>query len=130
MTDKISLTILKAKECLDDAAAMINMKRTNAAISRSYYAMFHSAQAVLLTENVIAFTHQGVNVQFNKYFIKKGIFEKEITTAYNKILDQRFKSDYEIGFNANTEDAAFAYEQALNFYNTIKHFLITNKFIV
>ena len=87
MTDKTSLTINKAKECLDDANAMLEKDRSNAAVSRSYYAMFHSAQAVLLSENIIAFTHQGVNVQFNKHFIKEGKFDKQLTTAYNKILD-------------------------------------------
>ena len=130
MIEKILLTINKAKDCLDDATAMIEKLRSNAAVSRSYYAMFHSAQAVLLSENIVAFTHQGVNVQFNKYFIKTGKFDKELTTAYNKILDQRLKSDYEIGFKSNIEDAGYAYSQALNFYNTLKDYLIKNNIIV
>jgi len=72
MNENVTIFLEKAFECLTDAEALIEKNRYTAAVSRSYYAMFHAAQAALLSEDIEAYTHMGVNVQFQKTFIKTG----------------------------------------------------------
>lgn len=85
--------------------------------------MFHAAQAAMLFVGVEAFTHQGVNVQFNKHFIKSGIFEKGVGKMYSRILDKRLKSDYEIGFNATGEEAKVILNEARDFLEVITSYI-------
>ncbi len=123
MKEEVKLTLTAAYECLLDAEAMLNLNRYKAAVSRSYYAMYHSAKAALLSVNVETRTHQGVNMQFGKAFVKTGIFDKSLTRTFSKMLDTRQKTDYEIGFNATDDDAKYAYSEALNFYSIISTYL-------
>jgi uncharacterized protein (UPF0332 family) len=88
--------------------------------------MFHAAQAALLSEEVEAYTHTGVNVQFQKTFVKTGKFPILSGKTFSKILDQRLKSDYEIGFKASPEDARHTFEDASDFVRRIQEFLYGN----
>jgi uncharacterized protein (UPF0332 family) len=88
--------------------------------------MFHAAQAALLSEKIEAYTHQGVNVQFQKTFIKTGKFPILTGKTFSKILDQRLKSDYEIGFKASQSDAEHTFQEATGFVSAIRDFLTSN----
>jgi len=89
MNDEVILTLAASLECLKDAEVLINQRRYKAAVSRSYYAMFHAAKAALLTKNISTYTHQGINVQFGKQFIVPGIFDKSVFRTFSKMLDIR-----------------------------------------
>lgn len=47
-------------------------------VSRSCYAMFHAAQAALLTRDIDAASHRGVISTFGETFIKEGPLEPEL----------------------------------------------------
>jgi len=66
MNENVTIFLEKAFECLADAKALLEKDRFTAAVSRSYYAMFHAAQAALISQEIEAHTHMGVNVQFQK----------------------------------------------------------------
>ena len=85
--------------------------------------MFHTAKAVLQNINVETFTHQGVNTQFAKHFIKTEIFDKIVFKTFSKMLDKRLKADYEVGFKADEDEAKYAFSEATNFYKTIIEYL-------
>lgn len=123
MNEETKLTLNEANECLKDARIMAERQRWKAAVSRAYYAMFHAAKAALLYINESAFTHQGVNIQFSKHFVRAGIFDKSLVKTFSKMLDARQKADYEIGFKANESDAKYAISEAENFYNEIENYL-------
>ncbi len=124
MNENVTVYLDKAFECLADANALLEKSRYTASVSRSYYAMFHAAQAALLTEEIEAYTHTGVNVQFQKTFIKTGKFPVLFGKTFSKILDQRLKSDYEIGFKASPDDAKHTFEEASGFVTSIRNFLM------
>ena len=125
MNENVTVFLDKAFECLADANALLEKSRYTASVSRSYYAMFHAAQAALLSEEIDAYTHTGVNVQFQKTFIKTGKFPVIFGKTFSKILDQWLKSDYEIGFKASPDDAKHTFEEASGFVTSIQNFLIS-----
>jgi uncharacterized protein (UPF0332 family) len=50
----------KAKEKLQTAQDLLDEGANDDAVSRAYYAAFHAATAVLLTEGLTADTHRGL----------------------------------------------------------------------
>jgi len=123
MNELVNKTLVEAFECLLDADSLLKAQRWKAAVSRSYYAMFHTAHSALLSIGNEAYTHQGVHNQFSKHFIKTGILDKSLAYSFSKILDDRLTGDYEIGFKATEEDANYAYNEASKFHSTISNYL-------
>jgi uncharacterized protein (UPF0332 family) len=123
MNENVPVFLVKAYDCLADATVLLEKDRFTASVSRSYYGMFHAAQAALLSINIEAYTHAGVNVQFQKAFVRTGKFPVSFGKTFSKILDQRLKSDYEIGFMASAEDAKHTLNEATHFVDEIRKFL-------
>jgi uncharacterized protein (UPF0332 family) len=123
MNDEVTQTIIEARECLRDSQIMLKEERWKAAVSRAYYAMYHAAKAALVAIGENAFTHQGVNIQFSKHFIKTGIFNKSLIKTFSKMLDTRQKADYEVGFQADLSDAMNAVDEATRFYQENSNYL-------
>lgn len=58
-------------------------------ISHSYYAIFYSAKAILLTKNIKTIgpnVHKKTLNSFKKYFVDSGILDKELYKIYNDIV--------------------------------------------
>lgn len=70
MNENIKLLIKKSEEFLNDAYVLLQNNGYSSVVSRSYYSMFHAAQAMLLTENIVAHTHKGVILNFSNIFVK------------------------------------------------------------
>ncbi len=123
MEEIVINTLSASCECLQEAEFMLNARFYKATVSRSYYSMFHTAKAALLSIGNEAYSHQGVRSQFSKHFVKAGIFDVSLSRAFNKILEDRILSDYEVGFKATKEDAEYAFNEAKSFYEIIKNHL-------
>jgi len=78
MNENIATYLEKADDDILDVQALLEKGRYTSAVSRSYYAMFHAVQAVLLSRQIEAYTHSGVSIQFQKAFIKTDIFSIEL----------------------------------------------------
>lgn len=57
----VSLSDIVAKMvgCLDDARELLELRRAESVLNRSYYALFHGVQALLFTINLPAKSHRG-----------------------------------------------------------------------
>lgn len=88
--------IAKAKEKLHAADTLLKSGVHEDAVSRAYYTAFHAAQAVLLTEGLVAATHQGVVNLFGLHFVKSKRFNKKFGRFLTNLKDDRENSDYEI----------------------------------
>lgn len=98
-----SINYLKASKLL------IDQNFQDSAISRIYYAMFYSVQAVLLEQGVIANTHKGTITKFHELFIKSKIFDKEIALILSEGFDKRGVADDDVAFYISREDAEGLY---------------------
>jgi uncharacterized protein (UPF0332 family) len=92
---RIRQLLTLAQDELDTANLLWQNDRCRACISRSYYAMYHAAQAILATQNLTTKTHRGVIQLFGQYFIKTDKLPIELARAISDAYDLRQLSDYE-----------------------------------
>ena len=90
---------------LRSAEILLKERDYESSVSRAYYAMFYSAQAVLLTKNLSFSSHKGVISSFGEHFIKTGIFQKEMGRELNRAFEKRQIGDYEYKFVISKEEA-------------------------
>lgn len=69
------------------------------ATSRSYYACFYAASALLLTKDITRSKHSAVLAAFRQYFVKEGEIEAEYSDILGEAFDLRQVADYDmVGF--------------------------------
>jgi len=122
--DTIKSALKKASEKLVTAQIDINNARYDDSVSRAYYGVFHAISAVLLTKGLHYSSHSQLIGNFNKEFVKTGIF----TSGYTKILYQLFegrqRGDYDFESNIAKEEAETYLKDAKNLFNECKKYLI------
>lgn len=93
------------------------------AVSRFYYAVFHAAQAVLLTEGLQTDTHRGLITLFGLHFIKTGKIEPHYGRLLSNLKDDRETGDYEAVSFIDQETAENALKEADSFVKRMKDYL-------
>ncbi len=97
--------IKRAARYLKSAKILLEEKDYESSVSRTYYAMFYSAQALLLTKGLSFSSHKGVISAFGEHFVKTGIFSKEMGRELNRAFEKRQLGDYEHTFVISKEEA-------------------------
>jgi len=123
---QIQALIEKAHRYLRSADLLIRDGDYDSAVSRSYYAMFYSAEAVLLKKKMTFSSHKAVISAFGRYFVKTGIFDKRMGRDLNIIFGDRQLGDYESNFSISEDNALHALETAQGFVDQITAWLKTN----
>ena len=86
----------KARAKLEVARELLYNKHFDDAASRAYYAAFHAAQALLLTEGQKPDTHNGLITLFGLLFVRSGKLDRKIGKILAKLKDDdRETGDYE-----------------------------------
>lgn len=104
MTEIPSL-IQRAEKYLRSAELLLGGEDYESSVSRAYYAMFYSAEALLLTEKRAFPSHAGVISAFGKHFVKTGIMPREMGREFNRAFEKRQLGDYEYTFVIRREEA-------------------------
>jgi uncharacterized protein (UPF0332 family) len=84
----------QADESLQAASILMEKKLLRPSINRSYYAMYYAVLALLAIEKKETSKHSGVISLFDKEFVKKGTFPKELSRWLHAAFDLRQRSDY------------------------------------
>lgn len=124
MKEKIKALIKRADDSLESAKLLVNNGFNDVSVSRSYYAMFYAAEAVLLTKNLKFSSHKGVISLFGQYFIKTDIFPAELSRDLSKAFDERLAVDYSFKSEITQEIAENAINRGENFIERIKEYLL------
>ena len=95
---EIKSLMKRAEKYLRSAKMLLEEGDYESSVSRTYYAMFYSAQAILLTKNVSFSSHKGVISAFGEHFIKTDILPKEMGRELNRAFEKRQIGDYEYTF--------------------------------
>lgn len=105
----------KAEKKLEVAGKLFNSGDYDDAVSRAYYAAFHTAQALFLSEGETAESHKGVVTLFGLLFVKTGKFGKNLGKYLANLKDDRESGDYEIFSYIDRETAETAVNEAREF---------------
>ncbi|OYD16584.1 hypothetical protein CH333_03105 [candidate division WOR-3 bacterium JGI_Cruoil_03_44_89] len=83
-----------SKEKLESARILIRNKKYKDSVSRSYYAMFSAARALLATQGLNSIKHSGIISLFNHHFVKEKIVDLSCGKVLASAKDAREESDY------------------------------------
>jgi len=95
LNKQLSLMIQKAHRSLEGGKVLLREEDCGAVSSKSYYAVFHMLQAVLLTKELSFSKHLAVINAFSNQFIKTGIFPREFSKEIKRLKKNREVGDYE-----------------------------------
>jgi uncharacterized protein (UPF0332 family) len=123
---EINALIQKAKRYLKSAELLLKDGDPESSVSRTYYAMFYAAEAVLLTKSLSFSSHKGVISAFGEHFVKTEIFPREMGRELNRAFEKRQISDYEYTFVISEDEAEQMLQSGKEFVNTIASLLDTN----
>jgi hypothetical protein len=91
-------------------------------IVSSYYAIYHSAKALLLLKGVNPKTHEGVERMFGLYYIKTEDFDIKIGKALGRLMKMREEADLYPEIPFTEEEALGAIGMAKGFVKKAKSF--------
>jgi uncharacterized protein len=94
LADLIKYRLEKSKYTLQDAKVLFEKASLSSVVNRIYYAMFYAVSGLLLSANLSSSKHSGIRSLFNKEFVNKGLFDKELGKFYSKIFEERQEGDY------------------------------------
>jgi len=96
MTQQIQGLLQKAQSSIQAAKLLYRENYYDFAASRGYYAMFYTAEALLLNKGLSFSSHSAVLAAFGREFIKPGIVAAKFHRYLLDAEDLRHTSDYDI----------------------------------
>ena len=127
MTDQIVAYLReemkKAEHSLKAAQKLIEENLLDDAISRAYYAVFHSARAALKAKGIETKTHQGLISQFALHLVKPGLLEEEYGDILRQEKEDRETGEYESFASFSLEEAEKLTKDAEKFLIRVQNFL-------
>ncbi|MCK4476288.1 MAG: HEPN domain-containing protein [Methanophagales archaeon] len=120
---EVESLIKRAMKYLKSARILLEDGDCESSVSRAYYAMFYSAEAMLLTKGLSFSSHRGVISAFGEHFIKTGIFPKEMGKELNRAFEKRQLGDYEYTFVILGDEAKEILENGEKFVEKIAQYL-------
>ena len=103
--DLSNYRITEADDSLKVASHCLKEGLYKDSINRSYYAAFYVVKAVLALSTVDFKRHKDVMGYFNKEYVAKGVFPREIGRKLGTLQRVREKSDYDDFYIASREKA-------------------------
>ena len=101
-----------ADDALKVAEAALGLGIKRDAMSRTYYAAFHAARALLLLEGLEPKTHAGVLRMLSEHLIRSGKLEARFGMALTRVQAYRQAADYSYSFDGSSEDVAHEIAEA------------------
>ena len=96
--------LAQAIDDLESADILLGADKYRAANNRAYYAVFHAIDAVLSMEPVAFKKHKDVIAYFNKNYVNKDVFSRDMGRKISKLEIIRHKSDYDDFYIASKLD--------------------------
>ncbi|PIP77481.1 MAG: HEPN domain-containing protein [Ignavibacteria bacterium CG22_combo_CG10-13_8_21_14_all_37_15] len=119
----VKYRIEKAADELELAQYCIEVHKFSKSLNCSYYAIFHSARALLAIENLDFKKHSGVISHFIKAYINTTIFDNELGVIIRTAERERNKGDYQDFYVVSKDEAITQFNSAEMFFNKIKTYL-------
>ncbi|MDO4343800.1 MAG: HEPN domain-containing protein [Eubacteriales bacterium] len=120
--DLSNYRLQEADDSLEVAKFCYEKGKFKDSINRSYYAAFYAIKAILAMEAVDFKRHKDVMAYFNKEYVAKELFAKDLGRRIGKLQQLREKSDYSDFFIASKEQAEEQYKTADEVIKAVKEY--------
>jgi uncharacterized protein (UPF0332 family) len=118
--DEITSNLERADTNLQVARELLEKGYYDVSASRSYYAAFYAASALLLNKGIDTSKHSGVIALVHQHFVKSDKLSKEQGRNLNWLFELRSVGDYGVSLHVGTDDARRAVSVAELFLNAVK----------
>jgi uncharacterized protein (UPF0332 family) len=118
--DLVKYRLNNSKEKLGSAKLLLENDKFKDSISRSYYAMYTAARALLATKHLDSSKHSGVISLFNQHFVKIGVVARDLGRILMKGKDLRQDGDYKDFVETSMKEAQDQYSDAKKFIDQIE----------
>lgn len=112
-----------SQHAMKAAEVLLKEDLPDQAVSRIYYAAFHAAKALLLTQGLEAKTHQGLGRLFSLHFIKTGIIDTKFSRILSETQKDREDADYFSEYVFTKESVTERFEEIKEFLKVVQKFL-------
>ena len=117
----------RAFESIEEAGILFENNHTNTYVNRLYYACFYAVNALLLFKGLSSSKYSGIRSLFHQNYIKSGIIKADLGKLYDRLYDNRQKSDYADMIRFNKEEVSEWISETKEFVNEIQKLI--NNFI-
>ena len=121
--DEIQANLNRSDAALNAAQVLLESQLFDDAASRTYYAVFYAASALLLSKSLKFNSHSGVLRAISLNFIKTGQLDQRVGKDLNWLAELRQVGDYGETKHVNQELAEQALSFATQFVTQIKTLL-------
>jgi len=119
----IEYRLKEAEESIKEARVLQREGMSNRAVmNRLYYAMFYAVLALLQEKQLGTSKHTGAISLFDREFVKKGIFDKELSKTLHRAFELRQKGDYMEEVEVTDEDIDEMFPRVIDFVEKIKEY--------
>jgi uncharacterized protein (UPF0332 family) len=92
-------------------------------LSKTYFAMFYAASALLCTDGISVSKHSAVVALVGERFAKPGRIDRKLHRMLIDMLDERHVADYRIEIEVKQEEAEQGLRTAREFVEAIREYL-------
>ena len=115
MIEETGQLLDKADRAITAAETLLRAGSTDFAAGRAYYAMFFTAEALLLEKGLSYSKHSAVHASFGKIFAKERIIDKKFHRWLLDAFDQRIIGDYGVEAIITRQDVEVMIDHAREF---------------
>ena len=116
----VSYRLESAREKLSAARDLLAKGHYKDSVSRSYYAIFTAARALLAVKQLDSAKHSGVIALFNQHFVKSGTVRKETSKWLERRKLYRKQADYGDFYIVSLQEAEAQIQSAREFIDEIE----------
>lgn len=125
LLELIKYRLKEAEDSIKEAEVLLREGMSmRAVMNRLYYAMFYAVLALLQEKEMGTSKHAGAISLFDKEFIKKGVFDNELSKTLHRAFELRQKGDYMEQAEVTKSDVDEMLPKTKNFVNKIKAHLL------
>lgn len=122
-SEEIQANLERANSSLEAARTLLVANFPNDAASRAYYAAFHAASALLLSNDLSFGSHTGVLRAFSLNFVKPAVVDKQYGRDLYWLAELRQIADYGELQNVSSAEATQAIATADRFIVKVRQLL-------
>ncbi len=126
LRDRVKRTLKKSHSALNEARILYSQDLLPGTISRAYSSIFHSAAAVLMSEDFDIFKPSALVSFFNREIVKRDLIEPDYYKMFVNAHECYQAAEFDAYIDINPKTAGYILEIAQRFVERMERYLMEN----